>query len=297
MNESPELVRQQTWTSAGPADIDVTIDVGQVHIELTDNHDNEVRVDIRHDPTAAVGFEQGFGGLVSWLVSAAPVMQGQDVAAAAVRAAEMGWQESKRRLVVRSASELPLRMVPLAVTISAPESSTVSVRTGAGDVKVNGRAGRTFARTGSGDVRIGKIDGDADVATGSGHVDLDIISGGGRVRTGSGSIAIAGLQGPANITSSSGAITLGEVSGDLTLRSGTGSVRVDDAKSGSFQITTGSGELILRVHPGVTAELDLSTGSGRAHSDLPVSPTRPPTDPELVIRGRTGSGDVLVTRA
>jgi hypothetical protein len=51
------------------------------------------------------------------------------------------------------------------------------------------------------------------------------------------------------------------------------------------------------VHAGVVAELDLSSGSGRARSELDVQRTAPPREPGLRLRGRTASGDVLVTRA
>ncbi len=51
------------------------------------------------------------------------------------------------------------------------------------------------------------------------------------------------------------------------------------------------------MHPGVGAELDLSSGSGRARSELEVRSVAPERTPLLHLRGRTGSGDVLVTRA
>lgn len=295
MDETPP-VRQQSWTVDGPADIDVTVDVGRVRIDLAEGGE-EVRVEVRHEPTAGSGFELGFGGLVSWLATAAGASLGGSVPAAAVRTAEITWQDRSRRLIVRSATELPLRMVPLAVTVSAPASSTVTVRTGAGDVTIDGRAGRATAKTGSGDVRLGPVDGDAEVTTGSGRINLDSVQGRSRLRTGSGSITVGGLHGAAEINSSSGTVGLGEVSADLTVRTGSGDVRIDDARSGRFELSTGSGELVLRVHPGVIAELDLSSGSGRARSDLPVSSTPPDTEAALTVRGRTGSGDVLVTRA
>ena len=51
------------------------------------------------------------------------------------------------------------------------------------------------------------------------------------------------------------------------------------------------------MHPGVRAELDLISGSGRARSELEVRSVAPEQAPPLHVRGRTGSGDVLVTRA
>ncbi len=87
------------------------------------------------------------------------------------------------------------------------------------------------------------------------------------------------------------------MTGDLELRTGSGDVAVADARSGSLQITTGSGGLRIGVHPGVTAELDLVLGAGRARSELEVSTVAPERPSAVQVRGRTGSGDVLVARA
>ena len=103
--------------------------------------------------------------------------------------------------------------------------------------------------------------------------------------------------GPTEIKAGSGDVALGKVAGDLGVRTGSGEVRIDDACSGRFDLTTGSGELRVAVHPGVRAELDLSSGSGRARSDLRVDSAPPADAVALHVRGRTGSGDVLVTRA
>ncbi|NMH96042.1 DUF4097 family beta strand repeat-containing protein [Pseudonocardia acidicola] len=303
----PELVRQQSWPATEPAELEVSIDVGRVQVTLSDT--DEVRVEVRHDPAAGSTWTQGLSGLFNWLGSATSAPGGPfgsggpfrapetDVATDAVRAAEISWSELGRRLVVRSATELPLRMVPLAVTVSAPSRSRVAVRTGAGDVSVTGRAGWAAVRTGSGDARLEEVDGDLEVTTGSGEVDLGPVSGRARIRTGSGRITVAALGGRTEIRAGSGDVRLGEVAADLGVRTGSGEVTVADAVSGDFDLTTGSGGLRIGVHSGVAAELDLSSGSGRARSDLDVGGMAPEQTPALHIRGRTGTGDVLVTRA
>jgi hypothetical protein len=67
--------------------------------------------------------------------------------------------------------------------------------------------------------------------------------------------------------------------------------------SGSLRLTTGSGAIRAGVHAGVAAELDLTTGSGRARSDLDVGGVAPENATTLTIGGRTGSGDIWITRA
>ena len=321
-----DLVRQESRTAGGPADLDVAIDVGRVEVHLTgadsdpaadpaadpDGADDaapgeqEVRVEVRHDPAAAGGWAQRLGEVASWIGSVGAPPDADDrpasAGAEAVRAAEISWSTpgaggEAPALTVRSTTDLPLRMVPLLVTVWAPAGSRVTARTGAGDVGVSGRAGRATVRTGAGTATTADVDGDAEVTTGSGDVVLGAVGGRARVRTGSGAVRIGAVAGATDIKAGSGDVTIGDVSADVGVRTGTGAVSVADARAGRMDLTTGSGGLTIGVHTGVVAELDLSSGSGRARSELDVQRTAPPREPVLWLRGRTASGDVLVTRA
>ncbi|MCW2719448.1 MAG: hypothetical protein JWR81_3270 [Pseudonocardia sp.] len=292
-------VRRESWPVKGSAELELSVDVGTLVVDLGDAGTEEVTVEVRHDPSAVGGWAEGVSGLISWLDGATGGGdgEGRDLAAEAVRAAEISWSEPARRLVVRSSQELPLRVVPLLVRVTAPAGSRVAARTGAGDVTITGRAGWAAVRTGSGRVTLDAVDGDADVTTGSGDIALDAVTGRTRVRTGSGAITLGGVTGATDIKAGSGDVDLGAVSGDLGVRTGSGDLRIADARSGSYELTTGSGELRVAVHPGVRARVDLSSGSGSARSDLEVGSTAPEQGAPLQVRGRTGSGDVLVTRA
>lgn len=309
-----EAVRRESWPVTGPAELELSVDVGTITVDLgnpasekvadqvPDQATGEVTVEVRHDPSAVSGWMQGVSGLISWLGNATGSGDGEGLdparlAAEAVRGAEITWSEPARRLVVRSSQELPLRVVPLLVTITAPAGSRVAARTGAGDVTVTGSAGWAAVRTGSGGVTLGPVDGDADVTTGSGDISVGEVSGRSRVRTGSGAITLAAAGGSTDIKAGSGDVEVGAVAGDLQVRTGSGDVRISDARSGSHDLTTGSGELRVGVHPGVRARLDLSSGSGSARSELEVDASAPEQGTPLQVRGRTGSGDVLVTRA
>ena len=314
MTDAPDdlpggLVRQENRPVGGPVALDLAVDVGRVLVLLDLGADpdasdaSEVRLEVRHDPAAAGGWAQRIGEVASWLGTvgagpeeATPATAGAD----AVRAAEVTWGEEgteQPTLTVRSSTELSLRVVPLAVTVWAPVGSRVTARTGAGDVTVRGRAGRAAVRTGAGAAELADVDGDADVTTGSGGVTLGAVGGRTRVRTGSGAVSVAGAAGTTDIKAGSGDVTLGAVTADVGVRTGTGAVHVADARAGRVELTTGSGGLRIGVHPGVLAELDLSSGSGRARSELDVHRTTPEREPAVKLRGRTASGDVLVTRA
>jgi hypothetical protein len=299
----PGLVRRQSWHVDGPAELELTTDVGHIQVHLEDLTDGggEVRVEVRHDPSAGNSWSQGLSGIINWLGNAtgSPGVgdSAEGLAADAVSAAQVSWSESGRRLVVRSSQDLPLRVVPLAITVWAPTRSRLAARVGAGEVRASGRAGWAGVRTGSGNATLDSVDGDADVTTGSGAIDLGPVSGRARLRTGSGAVRLAATGGATEIKTGSGDVTVGEVNGDVGLRTGSGDVVVSDARSGALQITTGSGGLRVGVHPGVGAELDLTSGSGRARSELAVAASAPERPAAVQVRGRTGSGDVLVTRA
>jgi hypothetical protein len=298
----PGLVRQQSWRVDGPAELELATDVGRVRVHLEDLPEDggELRVEVRHDPAASNAWTQGLSGLINWLGNAAGSGFGGDadqLAVDAVSAAEISWSEGSRRLVVRSSQELPLRAVPLAITVWAPTRSRLAARVGAGDVRVSGRAGWAGVRTGSGNATLDGVEGDADITTGSGAIDLGPVTGRARLRSGSGAVRAAATGGPTEIKTGSGDIVLGEVNSDVRLRTGSGDVTVSDARSGELQFATGSGAVRIGVHPGVGAELDLVSGSGKARSELDVATEPPAKGAAVQVRGRTGSGDVLVARA
>jgi DUF4097 and DUF4098 domain-containing protein YvlB len=99
------------------------------------------------------------------------------------------------------------------------------------------------------------------------------------------------------VQTGSGDVRLGAVKHDMNARTGSGDLTVVDAWAGGLDLTTGSGQLRVGIHSGVLAELDVSSGSGQARSDLPVGGPPAEGGAPLRIRARTGSGDALVTAA
>jgi DUF4097 and DUF4098 domain-containing protein YvlB len=175
--------------------------------------------------------------------------------------------------------------------------SQVGVRTGAGAVRLTGAASRLQIQSGAGAVSGDRVHGSATVRTGSGQVRLGVMTAGVQARSGSGDIEIASIEAPSSIVTGSGNVWLGSVAGDVLVRSGSGDVTVADASAGQAELITGSGELQVSVSRGVAAEVDLTSSTGLARSDLPVTEQAPQEQPELRIYGRTGSGDALLTSA
>ena len=293
------VVRQQNFDCPDPIDIWVELDSGQLDITLdVDTADTSaVSVQVRPDPTNQPPWNVGISGLLGWLGQQAGTPPFGELATEAVRRTVIDF--TGKRLTVRSPREFPLRMVPLIIQVIAPSGSSISARSGSADVTVNGDAAGLDATTGSGQVRAQRCTSAAGVRTGSGNVALGTVQGRLEVRTGSGQVEVTSVEGNrgSTVQTGSGDVRLGAVKHDISARTGSGDLTVVDARAGGLQLTTGSGQLRVGIHPGVHAELDVSSGSGHARSDLPVG--GPPADAEVAlrVRARTGSGDALVTAA
>lgn len=306
------VVRQQDFECQGAIDISVELDSGRLDITLEDGPEEDgpeegtaegtagpgVAVQIRPDPTSQPPWTVGIGGLLTWLGEQTGAIPPSAIAAEAVRRTVVDFTGG--RLTVRTPREVPLRTVPLIIQVSAPQGSSINARSGSADVAVIGTAAALDVETGSGQVRAQRCTGAAEVRTSSGDVRLGTVLGQLRVRTGSGEvdvISVEGAQGNGMVHTGSGAVRLGAVAHDVSARTGSGDLTVVDASAGGLNLTSGSGQLRVGIHPGVLAELDVSSGSGRARSDLPVG--GPPAEGDVVlrVRARTGSGDALVTAA
>jgi hypothetical protein len=90
---------------------------------------------------------------------------------------------------------------------------------------------------------------------------------------------------------------MGAVAGDVMARTGSGDLTVADAATGQIELQTGSGSIRVGVRAGSSAEVDLSSVTGAARSELSLSDTQPENAPKLRIRGRTASGSAVVSPA
>lgn len=296
--ETDAPVRSQTFEAGGPLELDVDITMGRVEIRLGDG---DPRVEVRHDPSAQASWTEGVSNILSFLGERFGGQLGGELGglqgspADAVR--ETRVEKVGNRLVVRGPRPLPLRNVPLAVTVQLPTSSNVGVRAGSGTVTVNGTAGRIDVHTGSGDVTLDGAEGAVAVHTGTGSIRLGPAPSGVRLRSGSGDVEASAVEGSATLATGTGDVWLGSVAGEVLLRSSSGDLTVADAESGSVEAITGSGEIRIGVRAGVAAEIDLSSGAGSVSSELDVADTPPHTPVALRVRARSGAGNAMVTRA
>jgi putative adhesin len=303
LNETPadetgtEPVRTETFPADGPLQIDVAVTIGKVEIHLTD-HPGEARVELRQDSSEKPPWVDGMASMLNWVTERFGNQFGAEVDTSSGDAVgEARVEKVGNRLVVQASKTLPLRNIPLSVTVHAPAGSHLEIRAGAADVTVTGSAGRADILTGSGVVALDRADGAATIRTGSGGIKLGPTLSGLQLRTGSGDVEASSLSGSATLATGTGDIWLGAVAGDVMVRSGSGDLSVADAASGSLELITGSGEIRIGIRSGVAAEIDLTSLAGKLSSELEIADSAPEGEVPLKIRARTGSGNALVTPA
>ena len=291
--EDTGYVREEEFEATGPIEIDVAVGAGRIEVRLSERPG--VRVAVRYDADASDQWIPGLSGLLNWVSDqfGTPAQGSPDDAVRETRIDLTG-----ARLAVRTPKPLPMRGVPLAIVIEAPNGSHVETKSGSASLVTTGSAGRLNVASGTGDVSVDRADGVASVNSGSGAVRLGPMMGGVRVKSGSGDIEVSSVGGRSMLFTGSGDVWLGAVQSDVMVRTGTGDITVADAACGAIELATGSGELRVAVRSGTAAKVDLVSHAGQARSELDVSSTPPAgNEPKLAIRGRTGSGDAVITTA
>jgi DUF4097 and DUF4098 domain-containing protein YvlB len=172
----------------------------------------------------------------------------------------------------------------LDVEVVVPHGSSFDLASASADARLEGEFIEVIAKTASGDLRArGEVFGDLNVKNASGDVTAEHVGGDVRIQSVSGDVRIGAVDGSVNATS---------VSGDIELLS---------LYDGEVRIQSVSGDIELGVAQGVDVDVDASSTSGTMHSEVPLSDTPTPTPAAtaqtVVIRARTVSGDLRITRS
>jgi hypothetical protein len=192
--------------------------------------------------------------------------------------------------------------------ITVPAETTLRTHTGSGDQTLEGLKGRIELESGSGDLRLSRLAGEMRFRTGSGNVRGEQLAGALYGRAGSGDLEIEETgTGDADLETGSGNIHLKGLSGGLRASAGSGDITIAGTPKESWRVHTGSGNVRLRVPSEAAFDVDLSTNSGDATIEHPVTTTvqgKVQEGHKTVtgkVRGggpllsvRTGSGDVHV---
>ena len=196
------------------------------------------------------------------------------------------------------------RHISISYEVTVPPDAAVQAHSGSGGISMEGIRGEVQAKTGSGDIRLRDLGGRVHVQTGSGGIRAQDVAAPFYGHTGSGDIEAAlNGSGDVDIQTGSGGVHLRGIKGGLRARTGSGDVSADGNVTGAWQLHTGSGSIRLAVGSGNGFNLDVHTGSGSIHSDLPITVQGSLGKRELkgTVRGggpevavSTGSGDVEI---
>jgi DUF4097 and DUF4098 domain-containing protein YvlB len=182
----------------------------------------------------------------------------------------------------------------LDVQVSLPTGSRVVTKLGSADLTAAGELGTVSVKTGAGSVRLESVSGDADIHTGSGDITLGDLSGAASVTTGSGSIALGAVTAEVLAKSGSGDLRVREANGDAALRTGSGGIFVEKASRGQLVAKTGSGDVRVGIPAGVPVWTDIQSGSGQVHNGLEGVGEPAAGQEYLELRAKTGSGSVYL---
>jgi DUF4097 and DUF4098 domain-containing protein YvlB len=163
------------------------------------------------------------------------------------------------------------------VSVTLPRGAACEASTASADVECAGELAALTVHTASGDVHAGRVTGLAEISSASGDVRLE-------------------EPGTARVRTVSGEISIDPAGGDVDVQTVSGDVQVGGVKAGRVAVKTTSGDITVAVVQGTGVQLDLSTLSGEASSELDHGgQAAGPADATVICR--SVSGDVTVRRA
>jgi len=166
-------------------------------------------------------------------------------------------------------------------TVRLAETGPLNLRSGVGEIAVEGVVGSAEVRSSSSNIRIGTVDGAADVSNDNGKVHVGVVTG------------------PASIKASNGSVSVDRALSDITAASSNGEVRIGEVARGKVSATSKNGGVEVGVREGSAAWLDLNTEVGRVYNELDSTGAPEADEPvdKVEVHASTKLGDVTVRRA
>ena len=160
------------------------------------------------------------------------------------------------------------------------ETGTLNIRTGLGEITVDGASGSAEVHSGSGDIRIGVVDGTAGVSASNGAIRIGVVTG------------------PANVKVSNGALSVDRALSDISASNSNGEVRIGEVVRGKVNATSKNGRVDVGVREGSAAWLELNTAVGRVYNELASSDAPDAGEPveKVEVHASTKLGDIVVRR-
>jgi DUF4097 and DUF4098 domain-containing protein YvlB len=257
------------WSFAGAGAVQAEVELPSGEIELRPVGDGELRV------------------------SLAPFGSGGRRAEELIEASEVSFAEGRLRVHV---PQRPFRSTGLKCTILLPSRSSVRARTASADIQAGGTLGDFSSDLASGDVDLGRIEGELVFTGASGDLRCEVVTGRLKVKGASSDVSVKSVGGPAEITLASGDVRIGDLMASLRAATASGEVELGCVHAGKVSVQSASGDISIKVAPGVGAYLDLTSLSGQIDCELPMNESLERAA-DLTLSCRTMSGDVRISAA
>lgn len=200
------------------------------------------------------------------------------------------------------------------VRVELPTGSRLTAEVQVGGVRTTGRLGATrikaltggveiddtgdlWLRAGHGNATVGTADGSAEITADHGQIRVGTIAGDALLKSAHGSIFIDESGGDVQAKLSYGDLDITRALASVTGKTAYGTIRVGEVSSGSIQVESGYGEIVIGVRAGVPAWLDLSSKEGRVRNELEGDAAPDPSENTVAVRARTHFGHINVRRS
>jgi hypothetical protein len=183
----------------------------------------------------------------------------------------------------------------LDVHVTVPTGTDVSISTFTAPIRILGDVGSADLSFGAGEAAVRHVGKDLRLRYGAGTAKAVQVDGSVQLRSGAGNAEFGEIGGALTSGCGSGNVSVRRVLGPVRVRTGSGTARLAEIH-GDVDATTGSGEVQIGLPEGLTAQIDLQTGSGHVHTDMPVDDAPRSRQQAVRVKARSGSGDVRLFR-
>jgi DUF4097 and DUF4098 domain-containing protein YvlB len=179
-------------------------------------------------------------------------------------------------------------------TIVLPAKFNARLKTSGGNIGMKDVQGEIEVQTSGGDIEIREIQGQAKLNTSGGRIKVNGGSGSLSGRTSGGAVEVKSYHGAVRASTSGGDVQMEDVVGTIEGSTSGGNVSASlRSLSDPIRLSTSGGSVTLRVPADAAFDLDASTSSGSASSELPVTSKGRQADGHL--KGLINGGGKLVT--
>ena len=157
--------------------------------------------------------------------------------------------------------------------ILVPRTYNVKLKSGAGNISIDGMEGETYAETSGGELSFKRIVGHVSGRTAGGNINAAEIRGTVSVSTAGGSIAIEHVTAGVVAQTSGGSIRIEDLGGEIeaTTKGGSVAARMSNQIVDDCYLTTLAGNVIVELNQASAFDIDAETRAGSIVTEFPIT--------------------------